>query len=64
MQVGNGALSQCRYLSDANYLLSQEIQKQRIAVGTLEAVIQKLCTQPRGGRESNSTLPMEGTPVS
>jgi hypothetical protein len=63
IQVGNGALSQTRYLSEANYLLAQEIQKQRIVIETLEAVIQKLHTQPGGGMGSTCTPHKEETLV-
>ena len=54
MQVGNGAMSQCQYLSNINHQLSQEIQRQRIVIGTLQAVIQKITTHQGDGREGTA----------
>jgi len=58
-QVANETINQCQYLLNTNSLLAQEIQKQRIAVGTLEAVIQKLCTQSKDGAVSRGMSPRQ-----
>lgn len=44
-RVSDEAIAQCQSLLHTNALLAQEVQKQKTAVETLEALIQKLCTQ-------------------
>ncbi|KAH9203493.1 hypothetical protein DL95DRAFT_503060 [Leptodontidium sp. 2 PMI_412] len=48
-RVSDEAITQCQSLLHTNALLAQEVQKQKTAVETLEALIQKLCTQHREG---------------
>ncbi|PVH69906.1 hypothetical protein DL98DRAFT_152380 [Cadophora sp. DSE1049] len=48
-RVSDEAINQCQSLLYTNALLAQEIQKQKTAVETLEALIQKLCTQHKEG---------------
>ena len=44
-RVSDEAIAQCQSLLHTNALLAQEVQKQKTAVETLEALIQRLCTQ-------------------
>ncbi|KAH6670174.1 hypothetical protein B0J14DRAFT_598023 [Halenospora varia] len=59
-QVANEAINQCQYLLNINSLLAQEIQRQRIAVETLEVVIQKICAQSQDGGVSRDTPSRQG----